>query len=107
MLVIRYEYFNNQRFHCLHQCFFLRIGVSPFTVTLARSQVVSFSQPILQADHRLFIKNPLGNFNFQAYNEPLHNLAWVFVDYFVSSHLHFSTWQLSTYNIQTFLIFIL
>ena len=62
--------------------FFLRIGVSPFTVTLARSQVVSFSQPILQADHRLFIKNPIGNFNFQAYNEPLQNLAWVFVGLF-------------------------
>ena len=83
MLVIRYEYFNNQRFDCLHQyVFFLRIGVSPFTVTLARSQVVSFSQPILQADHRLFIKNPLGNFNFQAYNEPLEDLAWVFVGLF-------------------------
>ena len=62
--------------------FFLRIGVSPFTVTLARSQVVSFSQPILQADHRLFIKNPIGNFNFQAYNEPLEDLAWVFVGLF-------------------------
>ena len=66
----------------LYQYFFLRIGVSPFTVSFARSQVVSFSHPILQADHRLFIKNPIGNFNFQAYNEPLEDLAWVFVGLF-------------------------
>ncbi len=50
-----------------------------FTVTIARSQVITFAQPITRIHHQLFIKNPTGSFNFTAYIEPLHYLSWIFV----------------------------
>jgi ABC-type amino acid transport substrate-binding protein len=36
------------------------IAVTDFTVTMARSSVITFAQPITQIHHRLFIKNPSG-----------------------------------------------
>ena len=53
-----------------------------FTVTQARSEVISFALPITQIYHRLFIQNPSGTFNYLAYVEPLHILAWMMVGIF-------------------------
>ena len=39
--------------------------------------MMTFAQPITQIYHSLFIKNPVGTFNYVAYIEPLHYLAWV------------------------------
>ena len=53
-----------------------------FTVTQARSEVISFALPITQIYHRLFIQNPSGTFNYLAYVEPLNILAWMMVGIF-------------------------
>ena len=57
-------------------------AVTAFTVTLARSAVVSFPQPIVQIHYQLFIKNPTGTFNYMAYIEPLHYLSWIVIGFF-------------------------
>ena len=54
-------------------------AVTDFTVTRARSKVMSFAQPITQIYHSLFIKNPSGALNYKAYIEPMHYLAWISV----------------------------
>ena len=57
-------------------------AASDFTVTRARSEVITFAQPITQIYHSLFIQNPSGTFNYMAYIEPLHYLAWIAVGTF-------------------------
>ncbi len=52
------------------------LAVTDFTVTHERSAVMTFAQPITQIFHSLFIKNPTGTYNFQAYTEPLHYMSW-------------------------------
>ena len=54
-----------------------------FTVTLARSEVITFLTPIVQYYHVLFIKNPTETYNYMAYIEPLHWLAWLVIIIFV------------------------
>ena len=58
------------------------IAATDFTVTRARSDVITFAQPITQIYHSLFIQNPSGTFNYMAYIEPLHYLSWIFVGVF-------------------------
>ena len=58
------------------------IAATDFTVTRARTEVMSFAQPITQIYHSLFIQNPAGTFNYMAYIEPLHYLAWIFIGVF-------------------------
>ena len=71
-----------------HSIFFLNykiiiiLAVTSFTVTRARSNVITFAQPIVQIYHALFIKNPLGTFNFKAYFEPFKYMSWLFVGLF-------------------------
>ena len=48
-------------------------------MTQARSTVITFCQPITQIYHSLFIKNPSGTFNYMAFIEPMHYLAWIAV----------------------------
>ena len=55
------------------------VAVTDFTVTQARSNVITFCQPITQIYHSLFIKNPSGTFNYMAFIEPMHYLAWIAV----------------------------
>ena len=50
-------------------------AVTDFTVTRARSKVMSFAQPITKIYHSFFIKNPSGALNYKAYIEPMHYLA--------------------------------
>ncbi len=59
------------------------IAVTDFTVTRARSEVMTFAQPITQIYHSLFIQNPSGSFNLKAYTEPLQKLTWIVVSLFV------------------------
>ena len=54
-----------------------------FTVTLARSQVISFLIPFTEYYHALFIKNPNESYNYMAYIEPLNWLAWLMILVFV------------------------
>ena len=53
------------------------IATTDFTVTQERSAVLTFASPITQIYHTLFIKNPAEKFNFMAYIEQFHWLAWV------------------------------
>ena len=48
-----------------------------FTVTEEQSAVMTFTSPISQGYHSLFVKNPAETFNIAAYIEPMHWLAWV------------------------------
>ena len=57
-------------------------AASDFTVTRARSEVITFALPITQIYHSLFIQNPSGTFNYLAYFEPLHYLTWIAVGTF-------------------------
>ena len=59
------------------------IAVADFTVTQARSQVVTFAQPITEVYHSLFIKNPEGSLNFKSYVAPLTMYAWLAIGLFV------------------------
>ena len=54
-------------------------AVAPLTVTKSRSTVVTFMEPIIYIHYSVFIKNPSETFNFVAYIEPMHYLAWAFV----------------------------
>ena len=58
------------------------IAATDFTVTRARSDAITFAQPITQIYHSLFIQNPSGTFNYMAYIEPLHYLACIAVGTF-------------------------
>ena len=54
-------------------------GAAPFRNTMARRKVVSFLDPMTADPALLFIRNPSQAFNFAAYIEPMHYLAWIFV----------------------------
>ena len=53
------------------------LGITPFTITQDRSTVATFSTPLFQIYHSLFIKNPAETFNYTAYIKPMHWLSWV------------------------------
>ena len=53
------------------------MAITPFTVTYERSAVMTFTTPLTQIYHSLFIKNPAETFNYLAYIEPMHWLSWV------------------------------
>ena len=53
------------------------IATTDFAVTELRSTVMTFASAITPYYHTLFIKNPAEKFNFMAYIEPMHWLAWV------------------------------
>ena len=44
---------------------------------MERSAVMTFANPITQIYHSLFVQNPSETFNYMAYIEPMHWLAWV------------------------------
>ena len=48
-----------------------------FTVTEERSAVMTFTSPISQGYHSLFVKNPAETFNIMAYIEPMHWMTWI------------------------------
>ena len=58
-------------------------AVTDFTVTMDRSLVISFAEPITQIYHSLFIQNPTGNLNFMAYIEPFYWTTWLFLVFFI------------------------
>ena len=61
---------------------FIISATTDFTVTLERSAVMTFANPITQIYHSLFIKNPTGTFNYMAYIEPLHYKGWIMIAVF-------------------------
>jgi hypothetical protein len=48
-----------------------------FTVTLGRSSVNSFSYPLIEVYHSVFIKSPVGTYNYGTYTDPLTYLSWI------------------------------
>ena len=59
------------------------IGVTSFTISLVRSQAVSFVNPLANGRMTYFMKNPKeGAINYQAYTEPLRNLTWLSIGVF-------------------------
>ena len=60
------------------------IATTDFTVTQERSAVMTFVNPLTQIYHALFIKNPSESYNFTAYTEPMHWLAWVILLVFIA-----------------------
>ena len=60
----------------------LFIGVCSFSITLVRSQAVSFVIPLGSGRLTYFMKNPKGAINYQAYTEPIHNLTWLLIGVF-------------------------
>ncbi len=58
-------------------------AVTDFTVTMERSEVITFSEPITQIYHGLFVRNPSERPNYSAYTEPLHWHVWAVISLFV------------------------
>ena len=56
--------------------------MTDFTITKARSEVVTFAHPIGQFYWSLFIQNPSGAFNYMAYIKPLSYKTWLCVGLF-------------------------
>ena len=52
-------------------------AVADFTITEQRSNVITFSTPLEQIYHAVFIQNPVNSFNFVAFTSPLTNLTWL------------------------------
>ena len=52
-------------------------AVTDFTITEARSEVISFSNSIDDIFHVVFIQNPIAAYNYYAYTSPLANAAWL------------------------------
>jgi hypothetical protein len=69
--------------HLIVNCFTIiyilrfNLAVCSFTVTLGRSSVILFSYPLTNVYHSVFIKNPVGNYNFGAYTDTLTYLSWI------------------------------
>ena len=59
------------------------VAATDFTVTMERSAVMTFANPITQIYHSIFIQNPSETFNYMAYIEPLHYMAWVSIIIFI------------------------
>ena len=51
-------------------------AVTDFTVTMERSAVVRFSEPITRIHHCLFVRTPADRPNYAAYTDPLHGASW-------------------------------
>ena len=58
------------------------LGVASFSITNARGEAITFSSTLDQTYRTLFIKNPMGSYNYKAYIEPLHYLSWMSIGIF-------------------------
>ena len=54
-------------------------AAAAFSVTIARSEVITFMQPLAVTKKRLFIQNPKQTFNFLAYTQTITNTAWIVI----------------------------
>ena len=52
-------------------------AIAPFLVTLERSKVISYSHPLGDLHHKLFIKTPSDTFNAAAYTKTLRGQVWI------------------------------
>ena len=76
---ILFNWFLKCKFHNLLKSF---LAVQGLSITLERSSVISFTQPLIYIYYQLFIKNPIGTFNYVAYIEPLRTFSWIFIGIF-------------------------
>ena len=51
----------------------LILGITDFTVTKARTTVITFSEAVIEYFHSVFIKRPNEGVHMTAYTDPLHN----------------------------------
>ena len=72
----------NTDFSILILIFLLISAIGPFSLTLLRSQFISYSHIIDNMHDKLVIKNPTDTFNFEAYTKPLRLWSWVFIGIF-------------------------
>jgi hypothetical protein len=84
-------------------------AATDFTVTLERSEVMTFAQPITHIYHNLFIKNPTEAYNFKAYTDPLHDISWIVLIIFCvcTPPVVFLTTRLITKAVLTSIIFLI
>ena len=59
--------------------YFQITAAAAFSVTIARSEVITFMQPLAVTKKRLFIQNPKQTFNFLAYTQTITNTAWIVI----------------------------
>ena len=71
--MLLYDYMMNQ----LTNHNFFSSAVTDFTITEARSKVISFSNSIDDIFHVVFIQNPIASYNYEAYTSPLANVTWL------------------------------
>ena len=63
----------------LNLSFQLFLGVAPFGMTYARSQVVTYVPYLDHTSFSLFIQTPTHSYNFMSYIETLRISSWVMV----------------------------
>ena len=59
------------------------LATGSLSITISRTEVVSFLVPLDVVSHRLFIKNPSHVYNYTAYLEPLTFWSWVSIGIFL------------------------
>ena len=57
-------------------------GVTDFTVTEARSEVITFSEALIEYYHSVFIKRPNEGLHITAYTDPLRMYSWSMISVF-------------------------
>ena len=72
--------------------------MTDFTVTKARSEVITYAYPLGQVYFSLFIKNPSGTLHYMAFIEPMTYKTWLCVGLFcilTPFSLFLSNWYVS------------
>ena len=54
-------------------------AITDFTITKARSRVITFSTPITMIYHSIFINNPADSINMRSYIDTLTDMAWLVI----------------------------
>ncbi len=55
------------------------LAPTDLSITKARSEVVDFLEPFTEYYSGIFIRNPVGSYNFEAYLDPLSILTWMVI----------------------------
>ena len=77
--MVRRTYSKYQLFSETEHSHNFSIGVTDFTMTKERSEVMTFSNPLDQIYHAVMIQNPINTYNFEAFTSPLAGLTWLMV----------------------------
>ena len=61
----------------------LNLGITDFTVTKARTAVITFSEALIEYYHSVFIKRPNEGVHLTAFTDPLRNYSWAMITVFL------------------------